>query len=244
MIQINLLPGGTPKRASGARGARPVALPKVGGDPRVAGLGLAAFAMIILAGLGFWQTGTARTELEAEIEREVADSVRLARTISLMETLDARRDTIENKISVIRSVDGRRYVWPHLLDEVSRAVPPYTWLTKLAASDDAGPPAAPVAPAAAQPPADTTKPAPATPAAPAAPEGPAFALEGAAGSTQALTRFMKNLELSPMIRDVALVTSEQATTEGRTYLKFTLEARYEQPDSSLLQIVPLIPTGR
>jgi hypothetical protein len=27
------------------------------------------------------------------------DSVRLARTISLMETLDARRDTIESKIS-------------------------------------------------------------------------------------------------------------------------------------------------
>jgi hypothetical protein len=40
------------------------------------------------------------------------------------------------------------------------------------------------------------------------------------------------------------VTSEQATTEGRTYLKFTLEARYEKPDSSLLEIVPLLPSGR
>jgi hypothetical protein len=69
-------------------------------------------------------------------------------------------------------------------------------------------------------------------------------VEGAAGSTQALTRFMKNLELSPMIRDVALVTSEQATTAGRTYLKFTLEARYEKPDSSLLEIVPVLPSGR
>ncbi len=237
MIQINLLPGGTPKRASAARGARTPSLPLLGGDPRVAGVGLAALLLVILAGFGWWKTGAARTELQASVDREMADSVRLARTISLMETLDARRDTIENKISVIRSVDGRRYVWPHLMDEVSRAVPPFTWLTKLATTDDAE--AAP-APA----PADTAKRDSGARVAPPEPEGPAFSLEGAAGSTQALTRFMKNLELSPMIRDVALVTSEQTTTEGRTYLKFTLEARYEQPDSSLLEIVPVLPSGR
>ncbi len=206
---------------------------------RVAGVGLAALLMLMLAGFGWWKTGSARTALEAEVETETQDSVRLARTISLMETLDARRDTIESKIAVIRSVDGRRYVWPHLLDEVSRAVPPYTWLTKLAASDDADAPA----PAAAAP-ADTAADDSAAPAAPPEPEGPAFSVEGAAGSTQALTRFMKNLELSPMIRDVALVTSEQASQAGRTYLKFTLEARYERPDSSLLEIVPILPTGR
>jgi Tfp pilus assembly protein PilN len=209
-------------------------------DPRVAAVGLAAFLVLVLAGFGWWKTGSARTALETEVEAETQDSVRLARTISLMETLDARRDTIENKIAVIRSVDGRRYVWPHLMDEVSRAVPPYTWLTKLAASDDD----TPAAPAAAPAPAagDTTKPA--APAAAPAPEGPAFSVEGNAGTTQALTRFMKNLEMSPMIRDVALVTSEQTTQEGRTYLKFTLEARYEQPDSSLLEIVPVLPSGR
>lgn len=241
MIQINLLPGGAPKRAGAARGARTPSLPKLGADPRVAALGIVALVLAMLGGLGWWRTGAARTELQAQVETEQADSVRLARTISLMETLDARRDTIESKISVIRSVDGRRYVWPHLMDEVSRAVPPYTWLTKLAAADDPAPPAPPAgAPPA---PADTAKKDTAA-AVVVEPEGPAFSLEGAAGTTQALTRFMKNLELSPMIRDVALVTSEQATTEGRTYLKFTLEARYEKPDSSLLEIVPVLPSGR
>jgi Tfp pilus assembly protein PilN len=240
LIQINLLPGGAPKRAGAARGARTPSLPKLGADPRVAALGIVALVLALLAGLGWWRTGAARTELQALVETEQADSVRLARTISLMETLDARRDTIESKISVIQSVDGRRYVWPHLMDEVSRAVPPYTWLTKLAAADDPAPPAPPPG----TPPADTAKADSAAAAAPVEPEGPAFSLEGAAGTTQALTRFMKNLELSPMIRDVALVTSEQATTEGRTYLKFTLEARYEKPDSSLLEIVPVLPSGR
>jgi Tfp pilus assembly protein PilN len=238
LIQINLLPGGAPKRPAASRGVRTPSLPKVGGDPRVAALGAAAFLLLVFAGWSWWSTGNAQAELAVQVEREQEDSVRLARTIALMETLDARRDTIESKIAVIRSVDGRRYVWPHLVDEVSRAVPAYTWLTKLAAGDEA-PAAAPAAP----PPAPGDS-AAGAPAVPPVPEGPSFSLEGGAGSTQALTRFMKQLESSPMIRDVALVTSEQTSVAGRTYLKFTLEGRYEQPDSSLLEIVPVLPSGR
>jgi Tfp pilus assembly protein PilN len=148
-------------------------------------------------------------------------------------------------------VDGRRYLWPHLLDEISRAVPPYTWLTRVSAESQSGPgqpprpgqPAAPAAPAgsAAK---DTTKKAAgdSTKAkAPPPPPPPQFDIEGSAATTQALTRFMKNLEASPFIRDVALVTSEQTESEGRTFLKFTLEARWEQPDSTLVETVPVVP---
>jgi len=119
---------------------------------------------------------------------------------------------------------------------VSRAVPPYTWLIKVAAAEGSS------APAPAPPPAagDSAR-ADSAAALPPVPEGPAFTVEGAAAGTQSLTRFMKNLEASPMVRDVALVTSEQTTAEGRTYLKFTLEARWEEPDSTLVETVPVIP---
>jgi hypothetical protein len=70
--------------------------------------------------------------------------------------------------------------------------------------------------------------------------GPLFNVEGHAGGPEALTRFMKNLEGSPMIRDVALVTSQQEQVQGRTVFKFTLEARWEEPDSGFVQTVPLI----
>ncbi|HEX8430338.1 MAG TPA: PilN domain-containing protein, partial [Longimicrobium sp.] len=230
MIQINLLPGGPQRRSPAASSLRAPSLPSFSADPRVAGMGVFAVVVLVLAGLGWWTTGTARAEVQAQVDRETADSVRLARTIALMETLEARRDTIERKIDVIRSVDGRRYVWPHILDEVSRAVPPFTWLTKLAAGEEAPAPVA-AAPAPGATPADSAATAAAAATAAEAPLNVTFSLEGAAGSTQALTRFMKNLEASPMVRDVALVTSEQTTTEGRSYLKFTLEARFEQPDS-------------
>jgi hypothetical protein len=67
-----------------------------------------------------------------------------------------------------------------------------------------------------------------------------FNVEGHAGATEALTRFMKNLEASPMVRDVALVTSQQEQVQGRTVLKFTLEARWEEPDAGFVETVPLL----
>lgn len=248
MIEINLLPSGTPRRAAAPRraGAGP-SLSSLGADPRVAGLAGAAVLLALLGAYWFWTSGQKRGELQAQIDTEVADSVRLERTIALIKTLDTRRDTIDRKMEVIRQVDTRRYVWPHLMDEVSRATPPYMWLTKLAVVEDeaaapaGAPPAATPAPAAT----DTAKKgadsaAAAAPAVPAAASGPVFNLEGNAGSTEALTRFMKNLEASPMIREVALVTSERQNVLGRTVLQFTLEARWEEPDSAFVESVPLL----
>lgn len=210
-------------------------LPTVGGDPRLVGAGAAAVLLALLMAYLFWNSGAERTRLEGEIAQEVADSTRLASTIALVSQLEARQDTIEQKIDVIRSVDERRYVWPHLMDEISRSIPQYTWLNKVTASEEEPAPAAPAAPAT---PADSA--AVVAAPVPVEPMGPRFALEGNTGSTQALTRFMKNLEASPLVRDVSLITSEQADWQGRTLLKFTLEARYEQPDTSIIETVPVV----
>lgn len=257
MIEINLLPSGAARRPA-ARASRGVSLPTSGADPRVLGLAAAALLLAVLAAFSWWRVGAHGTELQAQIDQERQDSSRLAHTIALMRGIETRKDTIDQKMAVIRSVDGRRYVWPHLLDEISRAVPPYTWLTKVAAAAPQGPaggakpagsgtstPSSPSGSSSA--PADSSKNAKGDsangklPPLPPPPPPPEFTLEGNAATTQALTRFMKNLEASPYIRDVALVTSAQAETAGRTYLKFTLDAHYEQPDSTLVQTVPVVP---
>ena len=236
MIEINLLPSGAARRAPAARRLKGTPLPKAGGDPRLAALGGAAVLFVILAAFGFWKTGSAAAAAQSRVDSAVRDSTDLARTIAMLDTLEGQRETIEQKIGVIKSVDGRRYVWPHLLDEISRATPQFTWLTKVSVSEEEEAPSAP-APAAG----DTAKGDSAAAAVVAGPPpGPSFSLEGNAGSTQALTRFMKNLEASPMIRDVTLVTSEQTETDGRPYQRFTLEARYEEPDTALIQTVPVV----
>jgi Tfp pilus assembly protein PilN len=234
LIEINLLPGGPSRRpAGGGRSLRMPAMPNFGGgDPRVAAVGAAGILMLLLCGFGYWRVNARQQELQAKVEEAAADSTRLATTIQLVHDLEARQDTIREKIGIIRSVDQRRFVWPHVLDEVSHALPPYTWLTRLSSAEDAP------APAPAKKPGEPAAPAPAAAAAAAA-SGPRLTLEGNTASTQALTRFMKTLEASPMLRDVALITSSQTTDQGRVFLKFTLEARYENPDPASIRTVPL-----
>jgi hypothetical protein len=41
------------------------------------------------------------------------------------------RDSLQRQIATIKSVDGDRYIWPHVMDEVTKALPAYTWLVDL-----------------------------------------------------------------------------------------------------------------
>jgi Tfp pilus assembly protein PilN len=214
LIEINLAPGS----AGATVGARRFsslslpAFPSLGGDIRM--LAAVGAGILLLGALGFayLQMGARRTALEARIQQEVTDSTRYATTIALLRSLQARQDTIAQKIGVIRSVDSRRYVWPHLLDEISLALPAFTWLSQISSTELA----------------DSTA------------TGPAFTLQGNAGSTQALTRLMKNLEASAFIRDVTLITTEQEEVDGRMIQRFSLEARYRVPETSVIQTLPIV----
>lgn len=213
MIEINLALGGEGRRASGA--ALPLLrlpeLPGLPADPRALAAGGAGMLLLAFAVHAFLALSSEHSRLEGQLAEEARDSARYATTIALVQSVQAREDTVRQKIAVIREVDGRRYVWPHLMDEISAAVPAYTWLTSIVSTE-----------------ADSLH------------QSPGLSLQGHAGSTQSLTRLMKNLESSPFIRDVTLVTSEQVLLDGRAVHKFTLEARYETPDSSAIATVPVV----
>jgi Tfp pilus assembly protein PilN len=61
----------------------------------------------------------------------VQDSTRHAALLNEKRSAEARRDSVLAQLEVIRRIDDNRFVWPHLMDEISRVVPPYTWLTGL-----------------------------------------------------------------------------------------------------------------
>lgn len=187
-------------------------LPSFGGEPRIVALGAIGLFLLLFLGFSVWRTGARKAELEVRIGQEVTDSTRFASTIALVNTMRARQDTVQQKISIIRSVDERRYLWPHMMDEIGRAVPDFTWLTQITS----------------------------TAATDSLTVGPMITLQGNAGSTQALTRLMKNLESSPFIRRVTLVTSEKVTEEGLSMQRFTLEANYEEPPAAVIQTVPIV----
>lgn len=219
MIEVNLLPGG--KKRSGGKGKFSLALPKFSGGlsgfsiPKRDGWTLGAGAAVIVAILAsawlFSAVSGVADGLNVEIDSAVSDSTRYAGIIERSSTLQARRDSIAARVAVIQEIDQRRYVWPHLMDEVARALPEYTWLTRMSQVVES--------------------------------EQVAFQIEGRAGTTFAMTTFMENLEASPFVEAVTLVSSAQVPvgsgSPGLLVYEFVFDAIESIPPPEILQTVPL-----
>jgi Tfp pilus assembly protein PilN len=247
MIEINLLPRNGKKKKAGRRsaGAGLGLAAMLGGvgarvrDPFLAGA--VASLLLSAAAVGGLHLNHQR-KAAATATREqaaVADSARYATVLADKRAAEAQRDSILRQMDIIRSIDNDRFVWPHLLEEVSRALPAYTWLTSLNQTSA-------VVSVAARPdttaaPADGAADAAGDAAAHAAPARPPlqFRLVGHTVDIQALTRFMKLLEASPFIRDVQLARTDVAVSGGKQVTEFQLDAQYEVPPPSALRMVPV-----
>ena len=231
MIEINLLPGsgkkaksrGTSGASLGATLAGLVASVK---DPFLLGAAAAiSIAVLLVAAMFLYQQRVDATLTERE-QQAVQDSTRFAAVLKEKRKAESQRDSVMRQLTIIRSIDNDRYVWPHIMDEVSRALPPYTWLTTMA---------------------QTSIPQTASSVDAAAKEGAAaqpvpamkFRITGNTVDIQALTRFMRVLEQSAFVQNVQLAKSDLAVVEGKEVTVFALDAEYQKPDSSVLRTVPV-----
>lgn len=248
MIQINLLPSERPvgrsRRNITATLVRP-AMRAVGSqvrDPYLLGaIGSVAAAAAAVFWLYSGQTHDAEM-LRGREEAAVRDSTRFATVIGDRQRALAKRDSVIRELDFIQALDNDRFVWPHIMDEVSRALPPYTWLKSIQESvPAAAPPPEPVKPA---------KPGKEAPLAighrPAAPAHPPvrFQIVGNTVDVQALTRFMTALEESPFVQRVQLAKSELITVDGKAVTEFQLTAEYQRPDAGSVTTVPLSLMGK
>lgn len=134
MIEVNLLPGG--KKKSAGRRKLSLSLPKLGGrlpeiDRWSLGVGIVVLAVLLFSGWLFFSIRGDAEELEVQTEVAVRDSIRLADILDESSLLQARADSIAERVAIIQVIDQSRYLWPHLMDEVARALPDYAWLTGL-----------------------------------------------------------------------------------------------------------------
>ena len=233
MITVNLRPDLKRKRARS---------PLQGITESVRGLGarvkdpLLVVAVVAWVGalgwLGFvvMNTGRQLATLEPQLEQTRAEHRRFKAFLTEKRHQEMIRDSLVAQIGVIRSVDGDRYVWSHLLDEVTRALPAYTWLTDLGADVATTPGAAPApAPAAAK--ADSNAAPVKTPV--------AFSIIGRTVDIQAYTRFLRQLEASPWITDVTPVSAQTVVEKERPVTAFSIRATYREADSAYIRTVPL-----
>jgi Tfp pilus assembly protein PilN len=201
---------------------------------------------VIAAGgaAGFLYTSqTARAaDLTDRKDRAVKDSIRYANFLKDRHRAQSVRDTLLREVNIIKSLDEDRFIWPHVLDEVSRALPQYTWLTNLAfTGSPQGTNNVVVTPKTEkvekgkEPKRLETE----------IPKDPiSIRIVGRTVDIQALTRFMKDLAASPFLENVQLEKSELAIDQGKEVTQFQLTVAYRRPDSTVVNRVPLNLSGR
>ncbi len=239
MIEINLLPGAVKK--SKGRGAG-FSLKGVTGavsarvrDPYM----LSAVASVVIAAgaIATLHLGHASTasSLQAREEGAMRDSTRFALVLKERRKAEAKRDSVVKQLQIIKSIDNDRFVWPHILDEISRSLPPYTWLKTVTQSSGTAAPSGTTTAAAKEEKKDDGKkhdPQPST-------EALKFRIVGNTVDIQALTRFMKLLETSPFVQNVQLARSEMVLVDGKEVTEFQLDAEYERPEKGTLSMAPV-----
>jgi Tfp pilus assembly protein PilN len=234
MITINLRPGarrapsGAPFAGLGESLKRLAAKVK---DPALAAA--AGISAVVLAGMlwGFIGTGVKMSRLQPAMDEARAENQQFRTLLAQIRREERIRDSVVTELQTLRQVDRDRYVWPHILEEVSRALPPATWLVSVvpvgeAASgfgvDDEG---------------NVVQPS------------LSFEITGRAMDIQGFTRFMRQLEDSPWLYNTTAISAETIIDQNRAVTQFVVRAGFQQADSVYVRLVPVaeaavVGTGR
>jgi Tfp pilus assembly protein PilN len=199
MIKINLLPPEKRKKLKKVKPARTKAAAAAGTrfrfglklDSSLAIPAALALLFVIAAGGSFLWISRQEALLTARRDDARRELVVLNGVIARVEDLKLQTNRVRQRMEVIREVDRNRYLWPQLLDQISSALPSYTWLEVIA----------------------EVKPFPQM----------KLRLEGTTMSNLILSRFLADLERSPLLSKVSLVSSTERRQDNFETKYFIIE---------------------
>lgn len=226
MIEINLLPGKKKKKSRGLG----MTLPEFGElmsgirDPLLIGAILAWAVVLPVVGFIYFTEKNEVAVLEEESKRVSTMARRFQNVIREKRRQELLLDSLVIELAAIREIDADRYVWAHIMDEVAKALPDFTWLTavEIVAAQPAG----------------------------VGDEGElvevpiTFNINGRTADIQAYTRFLRTLSDSPWITNVRAGQTTQVLEDERSVQEFSITATYQQADSAFIRIAPLQETLR
>lgn len=216
MIEVNLLPGGKKRASRGpSLSFKLPSIEAVPKDPWVLGGAAVVLVAVVVSAFLYLTTSGTHGELTVSIEEAVSDSARYADLIAQNDSVMARMASIAQRVDVIQQIDGDRYTWPHIMDEVARALPDYTWLEELLQVSGGDPLLVRLSGRA----------------------GNNFAVTQYMENLEA-SLFLRNVELISTEQVVETVGGI-----SRIVNQFALEVEYERPPPELLETVPLFDAG-
>jgi len=237
MIEINLLPGKKKKAAGGGAGFK-LSMPDFRAilsqvkDPWLIGA-VAAWVLVGGGGAALFITGRARlASAESRLDAVKVEKRRYDIVIAQKRQAERVRDSLVAEIKMIRAIDADRYIWPHVLDQVTKALPPYTWITRIQPIG--------VVMAGAQPGQPQVVVSTDSTGAPLV----RVSIDGRTVDIQAYTTFLRQLAASPWFTDVMPAASQVVIEADRPVTSFNVTLRYRVADSVYIRTVPLVQAVR
>ncbi len=221
IIEINLLPG--PKKKRGA--ARGISVPSFSElvskvrDPLLLGAGAALVGSVATTAFLYTSQQAQISRLEEQATRVRAESRRFTNLLAQKRRVENLRDSLLQELQAIRQIDADRYVWAHVLEEVTKALPDYTWLAGLTVLPDA-PQVGELA--------DSDVPPPMR-----------FSLDGRTSDIGAYTRFLRQLSTSPWVGRVREGATRTVIEQDKALTAFSITVTFKQADSAFVRTVPL-----
>jgi Tfp pilus assembly protein PilN len=224
IIEINLLPG--PRKKKKRSGGGPsFSLPDFGDligrikDPLMLGLiGAWVVSLAVIAGVFFAYNGVTEA-LEPERDQLRREKNRYQRELTLARQADVLLDSLEAELEFIRRIDADRYTWPHILDELARALPDYTWFNSVDLV--------------------ATVPAGGVEDAEQVDTPPTVVVEARTSEINQATTFVRRLAESPWFTDVELGRTQAGIEQDRSVIYFTVELTFQTADSAFIRTVPV-----
>jgi type IV pilus assembly protein PilN len=130
MIRINLLAA---ERASTKK--KSVSL-GTAGQKMTVGCSLILVLALLFIGWRYWTLGRESNQLDAEIAAGQEETTRLHSVIQQVQQFEQRRAQLQQRVVLIEQLRKGQTGPVHMLDQISRALPPMLWLTALKQTGD------------------------------------------------------------------------------------------------------------
>src|SRR5262245_35950170 len=129
MIEINLLPGAKKaKRSAGASFDVKALFANFGErfkDPWLISAVVGAAVGLGAVGFMYARSSAKEAELTETLQRATQDSINFSAVLKERDIAEAQRDSVVRQIAIIKAIDGSRFIWPHVMEEVLKALPQY-----------------------------------------------------------------------------------------------------------------------
>jgi type IV pilus assembly protein PilN len=125
MIRINLLAAERDRNKKKA-----VTLGTVGQKLTI-GCSLILILAVLFIGWRYWTLGRESTQLDADISAAQQETQRLHSVIQQVQQFEQRKAQLQQRVGLIEQLRKGQTGPVHMLDQISRALPPMLWLTEL-----------------------------------------------------------------------------------------------------------------